>query len=437
MKRSVYLLAVFAAAVLLLSPCAVAQTTARSDAESLFIEAQKALARGDAETAESLLKETLARDPEFTSAIWQLAQIYERQGRLDYAKALLTRGLGQDPQASWAREKLAQIEGTLSSKLLADAKAHVRAGDYAQAAGDLSNYLGIKQNDADALAMMGTCQLKTGNPDAARDYFGKALALDPRNETATAAMRDLDKRDRAARLETLVAEAQVILLRLTPVNSDSARTALGAVLSADPNNAWAADQLAGIDRFLAEERLRATKRSVPPARAVVEKSREAIGDTKNALTPMATFLIEHLTLLILAAVLAVLVIDVRRRMARRSHPLEGTISLIPVLDIVSLINANLRTGRLIVVNPDMKGEIFFEKGEIIHAQSGRLDGKKAFHALMDMRSGRYFFHNHLPRVRRTITEPFSMLLLSMRPGEDSIVELEHEVGSEATLVRSR
>ena len=42
-------------------------------AEQLFIDAQKALARGDYDGAEALLGESLARDSTFVSAIWQLA----------------------------------------------------------------------------------------------------------------------------------------------------------------------------------------------------------------------------------------------------------------------------------------------------------------------------------------------------------------------------
>ena len=124
-------------------------------------------------------------------------------------------------------------------------------------------------------------------------------------------------------------------------------------------------------------------------------------------------------------------------MTRRSYPLEGTITVIPILDIVSLVNGNLRTGRLIVVSSDAKGEIYFEKGEIIHARCDGLTGKIAFHKLMDIRSGRFFFHNHLPNVRRTITDPLSLLLLSMKPHEDSVMDLEESGSREEALSTHR
>jgi len=91
------------ALVLVLGACAadlVCAQTPRMRAEALFVEAQKALSRGDTEGGERLLKESLETDGSFTSAIWQLALVYESKGKLDYARELLLRGLRQEPDAS-------------------------------------------------------------------------------------------------------------------------------------------------------------------------------------------------------------------------------------------------------------------------------------------------------------------------------------------------
>ena len=107
-------------------------------------------------------------------------------------------------------------------------------------------------------------------------------------------------------------------------------------------------------------------------------------------------------------------LNLRRRTTSRSYPLQGSLSLIPILDIVSLLNSNLKSGRLMIVSQPGRGEVFFERGEIIHARLKSWDGKTAFHKIMSLRSGRYIFTNHLPSVRHTITEPLSLLLLSMK-----------------------
>ena len=437
MKLFVYLFAILAVVTLLAPPPASAQTSTPSEAERLFIEAQKALARGDQDAAESLLKETLSSNPEFTSAVWQLAQLYERDGRLDYARELYQRGLRQDPQASWARDKVARIEGTLSRRLLEQAKGSLDGGDFAGAIPILSNYLRMKPDDPDALAMMAKSQLRQGNVSGARDYARRALARDPSDSGAASVMGVIEKRERTERIEKLITNAQIILLRLSPENADSARGALAKVLEADPSNEWAKGQVADVDSFVA--RREAASRPHPQVKraVVVAKSKEALGETQGILAGIGGFCLQHLTLVVLAAALVLLAFDLRRRLTRRSYPLAGTIDLISALDIVSLINGNMRSGMLVVVGPRLNGQIYFEKGEIVHARLGKLEGKRAFHALMELRTGRYFFHQQLPKVRRTITEPLSILLLSMRPGQEPIADLEHDAKSEPTLARTR
>ena len=182
----------FVIALTLASGLAEAQpeSTPRVQAEALFVDAQKALSRGDYAEAETLLKEALTSDPAFTSAIWQLAQIYESRGELDYARELLIRGLKQDPGASWAREKLAQIEGSLARTIFAEARGYLNAGKYDLAIPKLSAYLGLKPDDPAALVAMAKCHLEKGNLKTARQYIEKVRAIDPGNaEIASLAAR--------------------------------------------------------------------------------------------------------------------------------------------------------------------------------------------------------------------------------------------------------
>lgn len=409
----------------------------RVRAEALFVDAQKALSRGDYAGAETILKESLTNDPTFTSAIWQLAQIYESRGKLDYARELLIRGLKQDPEASWAREKLAQIEGSLARTIFAEANGYLDSGKYDLAIPKLSAYLALKPNDPAALVAMAKCHIEKGNLKTARRYIEKVRAIDPDNDDISSLIARTEKPAPDTRLETLLADAQMALLDTTSTAPDRAKAALRKLIEADPANSWAKERLADLNRSDEEKTARSEKLERKPAPPIVTEGREAIVRSKGALATVGHFLFTHLAFILLGVALCILVIDVRRRTARRSYPLEGTITVIPILDIVSLINGNLRTGRLIVVSSEAKGEIYFEKGEIIHARYDRLTGKIAFHKLMDIRSGRFFFHNHLPNVRRSITDPLSLLLLSMKPHEDSVIELEESDAIEETLSNHR
>ena len=98
---------------------------------------------------------------------------------------------------------------------------------------------------------------------------------------------------------------------------------------------------------------------------------------------------------------------------------------------VGIVNFNLKTGRMVIHTSRTKGEIFFEKGEIVHARWKGYDGKKAFHKLMEVKNGRFAFINHLPKIKHTINEPLSLLLLSMPSQDRNISEPDAEDKVEA------
>ena len=408
MRKDLLIWAVILLSLLLLSSAAHSQGSSRVEAEKLFVEAQKALSQGDNETAETLLMKALQKDSSFTSAIWQLSQIYEKRGKLEYARELLLRGLQQQPDAAWAREKLSQMERALIGKLLFEAESYMSAGEYNKAIPKLSLYLGIKPYDPTPLIRLGRCHLALGNMKSAREYLIQALERDPSNPDIAILLDEVDARLGKPSVEALVKRAQSILASYTPEKEQEARASLQAILNADPANAWAREKLGELD-LLVED---VSKRDV--AEEAIEKGKEALQTLKEPATKAKDYLFRNLTVIILIVVAILLVFDIRKRTSKKSYPLQGTLSLIPVLDIVSLLNSNLKTGRLVIMARDTRGEIFLEKGEIIHARWKDADGKKAFKYIMELKAGTYFFNNHLPSIRHTISEPLSLLLLSLK-----------------------
>ena len=313
-----------AAAVVIVSLCACAlvapetgMTAPQHPSETLFIEAQKALARGDYDGAETLLAESLERDPSFVSAIWQLAQIRESRGDLERARALLSRGLAIDPGASWARERLEGIDARLA---------------------------------------------------------------------ATEKRRRLEER-----------EAALERRRPAPPPEPAAPSP---------------DTAASVAR--APEEAADSAQGGPPIAAPPLPPPQAARDDAAPRGPL-TLLLASVAALLAAGIL---VIGLRKRPAPPIHPLEGSIGLAPALDVVALLSANRRTGLLAIDNEGASGEIHFDAGTVVHAVCGDCSGKKAFHRLMGARSGRFIFHNRPSSARRTITEPLSTLLLSMKPDGD-------------------
>ena len=411
MKVIVVISVVFLAAGML-APCLNAQSSSRIEAERLFVEAQKSLARGDDVKAESYLMKSLKSDDSFTSAIWQLSQIYEKRGRLEYARELLLRGLQQEPDATWARDKLARMEKALTGKLLAEAERLMSRGQYEQAIPKLSLYLGIKPYDPVPLVQMARCHLAMDNLDSAKEYLIQATERDPSNTEVMSLLDEVERRSDKAAVEAALRRARAVLASYTPETKGQAEKALSNVLALDPENTWAREKLREI-ALLEEE-----QQKIPPAEEAVAKGVargvEAIKTLEEPTSRVISVLRSNVLIVILVVIAVLLGLNLRRRKKSRSYPLQGSLSLIPILDVVSLLNSNLKSGRLMLVSQSGRSEVFFEKGEIIHARIKSWDGKTAFHKIMTLRSGRYVFNNHLPSVRHTITEPLSLLLLSMK-----------------------
>ena len=402
--------------LLIMQGVASGQTTTRLQAEKLFVEAQKSLSRGDTESAESLLMKALQKDSGFTSAVWQLAQIYESRGQLAHARELLLRGLTLEPEATWAREKLAQLEKALTRQLLLEAERFMSEKQYDLAIPKLSLYLGIRPYDPVPLIRLGRCHLALGNLETAKEYLTQAFERDPTDSQVTALLTEIEERIEIGSVRTLVERARDILTEYSPGREAEARTALKAVLAKEPDHAWAREKMREIE-------LLSAKREQPEERDEDEQPLagriETVKSIRGPLSRAVRTVVDKLFVILLAVAAVLLAFNLRRHLERRTYPLQGSISLIPILDIVSLLNGNLKTGRLIIMSSESRGELFFDKGEIVHARWKQHDGKKAFQAILAQTSGRYMFSNRLPNIRHTISEPLSLLLLSRKSGEET------------------
>jgi tetratricopeptide (TPR) repeat protein len=411
MKLIIVISAVFLA-VGMLAPRLHAQSSSRVEAERLFVEAQKSLARGDDVKAEDYLMKALKYDNSFTSPIWQLSQIYEKRGQIEYARELLLRGLQQEPGATWARDKLTRMEKSLVGKLLAESERLMSSGKYELAIPKLSLYLGIKPYDPIPLVQIARCHLAMDNLDSAKEYLVQAAERDPTNTEVMSLLDEVERRSDRAEVEAALRRARTALASYTPETKGHAEKVLSDVLALDPENKWAREKLREI-ALLEEEK----QKPFPAEEAVakgVAKGVEAIKTLEEPTSRIISVLRSNVLIVVLVMIALLLGLNLRRKSKFRSYPLQGSLSLIPILDIVSLLNGNLKSGRLMIVSQSSRGEVFFEKGEIIHARLKSWDGKTAFHKIMALRSGRYTFINHLPNIRHTISEPLSLLLLSMK-----------------------
>ena len=301
----------------------------------------------------------------------------------------------------------------------------MNTGTYDMALPKLSLYLGIRPHDPVPLEMLGRCHLSLGNLQTSKEYLVQAIQRDPSNRDIASLLDEVDERISRLSIDAVIGRARSVLADYAPENREKAENALQEVLRIDPKNKWAKEKLGEL-AMISQEKNAPIDEGKKQAREAIEKGIDAVRTMDNPIPRTVSMLRSNMTLGILLIAIVLLVLNLRKKSRLRSYPLQGSLNLIPILDIVSLLNSNLKTGRLQLTYSRARGEIFFEKGEIVHSRFKSFDGKTAFHRLMEIKNGKFIFYNHLPNIKHTISEPLSLLLLSMKSREQSLAHREKQ-----------
>lgn len=183
--------------------------------------AEEMLAAGEADAALAHFREVAARHPD------------EPQLQLNYARLLSWADRPAEAIPAYRRYLEAEDDPAVRLEM---ARAISWAGDYAAARREVEAVLAAEPDNVAALALLGDIFRWTDNPDAARDHYERALALDPAHEAARTGLDELDKiaaqraREEAfynlAHMRTVAAEspgderARLQLARLLAIETD-------------------------------------------------------------------------------------------------------------------------------------------------------------------------------------------------------------------------
>ena len=91
--------------------------------------------------------------------------------------------------------------------------------------------------------------------------------------------------------------------------------------------------------------------------------------------------------------------------------MTGTLGLFSLVDLFQLLSSATRTGRLAVEHPTALAKVYFDRGHVVHAEFGDLEGSDAIFALFDDERGSFEFTIGLPAPRRTIEMSTENLVL--------------------------
>lgn len=89
----------------------------------------------------------------------------------------------------------------------------------------------------------------------------------------------------------------------------------------------------------------------------------------------------------------------------------GTLGLFSLVDLLQLLATASRTGRLGVQHPAGLARVYFDRGQVVHAEFASLEGEEAVLALFEDERGTFEFVNGLPAPRRSIDTPTESLVL--------------------------
>lgn len=94
-----------------------------------------------------------------------------------------------------------------------------------------------------------------------------------------------------------------------------------------------------------------------------------------------------------------------------SEGIRGNLKQLALLDIIKMLSSGNRSGRLDINQSGKSGEIYLERGNIVHAATGTQIGEKGVYTLMGWLEGEFTFTPDVPSPDRSIDVATEQLLL--------------------------
>jgi tetratricopeptide (TPR) repeat protein len=385
----------------------------------LFDKAREAFGLQAYNLAETFYQEILIRERSNVQAMLELANVYERSGKLEYARGLLARSAKLAPSNHVIAKKLASVERILVAVLSEEVDSLIAASQYELAIPKLSVHVSIEPDNSELFYKRALCYSRLGQPEAALANIDKALQIDPREEyyrLRSAILDDL----KVIESTEMVAEAKKLIQSDDPEDQRRALDVLGQILQADPEHAWARSEFRRL-RNLEDgvEADRPGEDSLPADANGITAILTAVGTAAGELgrRHLGAVLVLLATLVIFQSRLTRLII---RMLAPRPF-LSGRFPRFTLTEVLVMLNSESHTGVLHVKGDSCRGKIYFENGEPCHCSVGKTQGVGALHHLMsNTATGHFEFSEGSIPLRRTIDTPLTVVLLEDSAGRSSL-----------------
>lgn len=108
---------------------------------------------------------------------------------------------------------------------------------------------------------------------------------------------------------------------------------------------------------------------------------------------------------------------------------QGSLSELPLPDVVQLVSSSGKTGCFHLTDGDVKGQIYIQEGKIVHAQVEDLSGEEAVYQLAIWSKGEFFFETGATGAASTIVKTNTNLLMEAARRLDEWRVLQKKVPS--------
>ncbi len=108
---------------------------------------------------------------------------------------------------------------------------------------------------------------------------------------------------------------------------------------------------------------------------------------------------------------------------------QGSLTEFQLPDIVQFLSGARKTGALRLVEGDETGEIYLDKGRIVHALLGEQVGEEAVYALVLWKSGEFLFEPGIATDKTTVNKGNTNLLIEAARRRDEWAVISKQIPS--------
>jgi tetratricopeptide (TPR) repeat protein len=385
--------------------------------EQLMSLAKEAHDAGRWEEAEQHYQDVLVRQSSNIEAMLELADIYKHMHKLEYARGLLLRAATLAPNNDKILRETLLITGSLSRSLHRTIDSLVAAGGYDLAVPKLSLLQTLEPENPHLYYLKALCHFESDHPEIALIEVDKAIRL--RNDESFHVLREqIQEKLRREKIQALTIKAKRALKTDEEEAREKVLPMLGKILELDPSNEWARRKFTELKGGGTAPAGTTAGDKGNLLEAGTGKLKGLFASAFGLVRAASQFLYRRLDILLgILAFLLLLHSPLTQAILRGLPPrflISGDLSIIGINEILSMLNSHSRSGILIVRSKAIKGEIYFEDGEVYHCKAGGIKGKEALKKIMkNAKQGYFHFRRTRSSMERTIETPLSLIMMDL------------------------